>query len=179
MDNFNEDNRAIDKELAAQEKRIAAVESGKASSEDVAAAQTLVKIGEVTLSSASTSLSYTLENAQNWRSIIVYFDLLAGHHQTLIGVDDCDFYNYVDLYTISSGDTVTKACGRVEIVPAGNGRAAVSGFSSAQYSNTSKDTNFCGSFSDTFTGSRTLKVYNDYSKNYSAGSKITIYGVKK
>ena len=29
MDNFNEDNRAIDKELAAQEKRIAAVESGK------------------------------------------------------------------------------------------------------------------------------------------------------
>ena len=179
MDNFNEDNRAIDKELAAQEKRIAAVESGKASSEDVAAAQTLVKIGEVTLSSASTSLSYTLENAENWRSIVVYFDLLAGSYQTLFGVNSCDSKNRVELYSVGSSNSVKKAIGKAEIVPSANGGASVHVVSTAYYSSYYTDTNDSGNFADTFNGTVTFKIYNDYSKNHSAGSKMTIYGIKK
>ena len=175
MKDFNDDNQAIEEALTAHDEALAK----KAEAEDVAAAQMLVKIGEASLSNASAELTYTLENAENWRSIIVYFDLLGGPNQSRLSADNTSSNDWVELYSVNSNYTAIRAHGQTQILPSIHGGAVAHTFSTALYTATAgQGTNSCSRFSVSFTGTVTLKIYNTSSSNYTEGSSITLYGVK-
>jgi len=176
MEDFNKDNQNIENALTAHDTALAeqaAAIAQKASAADVAAAQTLVKIGEVTLSSASTTLVLSVPNTQNYQQITLYY--------TVSGVKNmCTIWNGTDVSTLFNlSGNCTSATGCVEYFGP---------FTSAVFLSHKAYTDYNGSrSSQDFVNYTTSKSYSGTvsiglqaaSGSLASGSRIVLYGLKK
>ena len=171
---FNADNTKIDAALHDMEQaRAAAMETLRAE-------RLWVKVGECTLDSAATSITYTVPNAEQYQSLLVYYYMQNGHHQIFLSVNDTSSDNRIELYSIGSDNTANRSVGQVHIVPFSNRGGLLESSSAIWYnSDYTRSNHNITNFTDALSGSVNITVFHSYSRTFAAGSQIVVYGLKK